>query len=92
MVQQKLKICAYPVSFKGSDLSSVDWEADAAIVSLFNPRQQRWNDHFTLEGVRILPLSPHGRVTVSLLKMNAIERIRERRLLVELGVYPCKLS
>jgi HNH endonuclease len=81
--------CYWCNSFKGSDLSSVDWDEDRAIVPLFNPRQQRWDDHFRLDGVRIIPLTAPGRVTAFLLQLNAPERIQERRLLLELGVYPC---
>jgi hypothetical protein len=82
--------CYWCNSYKGSDISSVDWDVDRAIVPLFNPREQEWNDHFQLEGLRIIPLTATGRVTVFLLQMNSVERIKERRLLVELGIYPCK--
>jgi len=82
--------CYWCNSFKGSDLSSVDWDEGGAIVPLFNPRQQSWDDHFQLDGLRIVPLTAVGRVTASLLQMNAPQRIRERRLLIELGVYPCR--
>lgn len=82
--------CYWCNSFKGSDLSSVDWDFDKAVVTLFNPCTQNWDDHFRLEGLRILPLTSTGRVTVSLLQMNEPERIKERRLLIELGVYPCQ--
>lgn len=81
--------CFWCNSFKGSDLSSVDWEADGAMVSLFNPRCQNWSDHFRLDGFRIVPLTAHGRVTVALLQMNEPRRIQERRILIALGVYPC---
>jgi hypothetical protein len=83
--------CYWCNSFKGSDLSSVDWAGDGTIVPLFNPRQQLWVDHFQIDGVRIVPRTATGRVTVFLLQMNAPERIKERRLLLELGVYPCPL-
>jgi hypothetical protein len=82
--------CYWCNSYKGSDISSVDWDVDRAIVPLFNPREQQGDDHFRLEGIRIVPLTATGRVTVFLLQLNAVERIKERRLLVELGVYPCK--
>lgn len=49
-----------------------------------------WDEHFQLDGVRIIPLTATGRVTVYLLQLNAFERIEERRLLLELGVYPCR--
>jgi len=82
--------CYWCNSYKGSDLSSVDWEQGRVIVPLFNPREQKWEDHFDLDGLNIMPLTASGRVTVSLLQMNAPERIKERRLLIELGVYPCQ--
>ncbi len=81
--------CYWCNSYKGSDISSVDWAANGEIVPLYNPRQQNWDDHFHLEGVRIVPVTATGRVTVSLLQLNAPERIKERRVLSELGVYPC---
>lgn len=82
--------CYWCNSFKGSDLSSVDWAEDGAIVPLYNPRHEDWTTHFRLDGLRIVPLTPTGRVTVTLLQMNAPERISERRLLLQLGAYPCR--
>jgi hypothetical protein len=82
--------CYWCNSFKGSDLSSVDWDGDQSIVPLYHPRQQAWLEHFQVDGLRIVPLTATGRVTVFLLQLNAVERIKERRVLVELGVYPCR--
>ena len=81
--------CYWCNSYKGSDLSSVDWSAGDQIVPLFNPRQQSWLDHFELRGVRIHPLTAPGRVTVFLLRLNSHERVEERELLIALGDYPC---
>lgn len=39
-------------------------------VPLFNPRIQRWNEHFRWDGVRIVPLTATGRATVVALAMN----------------------
>ncbi len=82
--------CYWCNSYKGSDLSSVDWDVDNSIVPLFNPRQQTWDEHFLLDGVRIVPLTAVGRVTVFLLQLNAPERIKDRKVLIELGTYPCQ--
>lgn len=81
--------CYWCNSYKGSDLSSVDWATDRQIVPLFNPRQQTWSDHFTIDGSYIKPLTATGRVTSSLLRFNAPERIEERELLINLHTYPC---
>jgi hypothetical protein len=72
---------------KGSDFASFDPETET-VTLLFNPRRQRWHDHFRFEGARIVPLSPEGRVTVFILKLNDELRIRARRALIEAGRYP----
>jgi hypothetical protein len=72
---------------KGSDFGSFDPET-GQITPLFNPRQQVWDDHFRLEGARIIPLSPEGRVTVFVLKLNDEIRVRARRALLQAGRYP----
>jgi 5-methylcytosine-specific restriction endonuclease McrA len=77
-------------SYKGSDLSSVDWGFGDAIIPLFNPRQQQWSDHFRLKGSFVQPLTATGRVTVFLLRFNTPERLEERELLIALGNYPCQ--
>jgi hypothetical protein len=72
---------------KGSDFASFDPETET-VTLLFNLRRQHWRDHFRLEGARIVPLSPEGRVTVFILKLNDELRIRTRRALIEAGRYP----
>ena len=72
---------------KGSDFASFDPDT-GQIGLLFNPRRQQWADHFRLDGERILPLTPEGRVTVFVLKLNDELRIRERRALIEAQRYP----
>lgn len=39
-------------------------------VTLFNPRRQRWSDHFRWEAATIVPLTVTGRATVAALGMN----------------------
>jgi hypothetical protein len=72
---------------KGSDLCSLDLET-GQIVQLFHPRQFQWVDHFRLKGALLEPLTPIGRVTVTLLKINSDERIEERELFLQVGNYP----
>ena len=74
---------------KGSDFASFDPETEQVTI-LFNPRTQVWSDHFQLDGARIIPLSPEGRVTVFVLAPNDAIRIRARRALIEAGRYPQK--
>ena len=39
-------------------------------VRLFNPRTQSWDEYFRWDGVRVVPLTPTGRATVTALAMN----------------------
>jgi hypothetical protein len=71
---------------KGTDIASIDSKT-GGITRLLNPRQDRWSDHFRIENGRIIPTSPVGRVTASLLKLNTAERIAERLQLLALGRY-----
>lgn len=72
---------------KGSDIASVDIET-GQIVRLFNPRLDRWTDHFRLEDGRIVPLTPIGRVTEYMLQLNRPQTVQARRWLIEAGRYP----
>ena len=72
---------------KGSDLGSVDSET-GNLTPLYNPRAQKWSEHFLLHGAVIVPRSAEGRVTVALLKMNAPDRIRVRQALADSARYP----
>lgn len=48
-------------------------------VRLFNPRLDRWSDHFRWSSYRIVPLTPVGRATVNALDLNHARRIRIRQ-------------
>lgn len=61
-------------------------------MPLFNPRRQRWSEHFQLNRAHIEPLTAEGRVTVFLLRLNDSERIVERELLIPLDRYPYTTS
>jgi hypothetical protein len=65
---------------KGTDIGSVDRES-RNFVRLFNPRMDRWNEHFVMDGVRVIGLTEIGHVTVTLLRFNGSARLQERLLL-----------
>lgn len=62
---------------KGSDLTSFDPQTQQ-LNPLFNPRRQLWMEHFAYEGVRIVGLTPEGRTTINLLRLNSDDRLIER--------------
>lgn len=68
--------------FKGSDIASID-VVTGEMARLFNPRTQRWSDHFHMqEDGHIVPLTAVGRVTETLLRFNLPERLEVRARLL----------
>ncbi|MBW4522191.1 MAG: HNH endonuclease [Scytolyngbya sp. HA4215-MV1] len=63
---------------KGTDLGSFDPETNQ-FSFLFNPRSQRWLEHFQIQNAQIIGISPEGRTTAFLLQLNTPERIAERQ-------------
>lgn len=72
--------------FKGTNVSSID--SAGAIVRLFHPRSDRWENHFRLTGAVIEPLTATAEATAKLLRLNSADRVIERKLLQRLGSYP----
>ncbi|MBD2494349.1 HNH endonuclease [Nostoc sp. FACHB-280] len=65
---------------KGTDLGSFDPQT-GVFSFLFNPRTQKWSEHFSFSELTIVGLRDVGRTTVHLLQMNNEERITERQRL-----------
>ena len=61
---------------------------DRRFVRLFNPRIDDWHEHFRLAGGRIELQTDIGEATVTLLRFNAPDRVIQRRVLQQIGVYP----
>jgi len=79
--------CARCKRAKGTDVGSV-WPERGEFTRLFNPRIDRWTEHFALEGARIIGRTEIGIATARLLRLNDDERVLERLLLQRLGDYP----
>ncbi len=74
--------------YKGSDIGSIDIETHQ-FAHLFNARTMIWSEHFRLNVNVIEPLTPEGRVTVFLLRLNSEARLIRREQLIEMNRYPC---
>jgi HNH endonuclease len=59
-------------------------------VPLYNPRGQRWNEHFSWseDYLRITGLTPIGRVTVEAMQLNRDGLVNMRRVLYAIGEHP----
>jgi hypothetical protein len=79
--------CAFCNRFKGSDLGSI-LPATGQLQRFFNPRTDRWAEHFVLRDALIQPLDGIGDVTARILAFNSPERLLERTALIAVGRYP----
>ena len=70
--------------YKGTNLSSID-PLNQQRADLFDPRRDSWNEHFRWNGPVVSGLTPIGRATVRLLRMNAKQRIELRQWLFDEG-------
>jgi hypothetical protein len=55
------------------------------MVRLFDPRRDRWSEHFKFDGSRIVGLTAVGRTTARVLQMNSDDRVELRAVLTDLG-------
>ena len=62
------------------------------IVSMFHPNRQNWPDHFRWsdDSLQIMGISPTGRATVHLLRLNRSKLRTARRFWLEIGHHPLK--
>jgi len=75
---------------KGENVAALDPQTGDP-TRLYNPRQQVWGDHFELQpDATITGLTPPGRTTVTVLRYNEDERVKQRLGERAAGNYPCK--
>nr|AUN37149.1 hypothetical protein [uncultured bacterium] len=87
-ISQNLALACFDCNrFKGSDIASID-KVSGKLTALFNPRTQNWKEHFSIKNGKVIPLTPIGRVTTRLLKLNSVKRIEVRKTLSKAGLYP----
>jgi hypothetical protein len=70
---------------KGPNIAGID-PASNLMSRLFNPRADRWEEHFRLEGATIVGLTAIGRTTVAVLNMNQPYAIAARAALIDSGI------
>jgi len=79
--------CVFCNRHKGTDIASI-YPPTGELVRLFNPREDRWPDHFRIEGAQIVPLTKIGELTARILGFNVSDRILERQALLSSARYP----
>ena len=71
---------------KGPNIASVDPNS-GEIVRLFNPRVDRWSEHFQLQAATLIGLTAIGRASALLHKLNSPQRLQARLRLIESGLW-----
>lgn len=81
--------CSLCNAFKGDRIGGQDSET-GRLTRLFDPRRQVWMEHFSWshDNSLIVPLTPTGRVTVELLRLNRPVLVRSRKLWTLAGWHP----
>lgn len=82
--------CAPCNRAKGSDVGSVS--TFGGFTRFYDPRIDRWSDHFRLEGTSIDPLTAIGEVTARILGFNDSARLHEREEMIRFGKYPSEAA
>jgi len=78
--------CPFCNRHKGPNLSGIDPQTDV-MERLFDPRHDRWAQHFELRGAVITGRTPVGRTTVDVLCINAEKMVILRTQLIGLGIW-----
>ncbi len=76
--------------FKGPNVAALD-PATGEATKLYDPRHQKWDEHFHINPDATLSgISPEGRATIVVLRINEENRVKQRRTAMILGEYPCQ--
>ena len=75
--------------FKGPRQEALD-AVTGRMVPLFHPRRQHWAEHFSWEddGVMLRGVTPSGRATLAVLRLNNPWLVQARRIWILVGLQP----
>ncbi|HRF98177.1 MAG TPA: HNH endonuclease signature motif containing protein [Aggregatilineales bacterium] len=78
-------------AYKKDAIEAIDPQTNT-MQPLFNPRQQRWNDHFQWDktGTQMIGLTAIGRCTIEKLRINDAGMIQARHNWILTGLHPPK--
>lgn len=72
---------------KGPNIAGID-PATKDKSYLFDPRSDHWAEHFRWEEANLNGLTPKGRTTIELLRINESHRVALRHQLILEGAFP----
>jgi hypothetical protein len=77
----------YCNSYKGPNIAGRDPES-GALVLLYHPRSDVWDEHFQWDGPALTGRTPIGRTTIDVLGINAPDCVLLRASLIREGLFP----
>jgi hypothetical protein len=77
-----LSLASIAIATKGKTLLA-SIQKNGALVRLFHPRRDIWNEHFAWDGPRLIALTSIGRVTNGVLATNDFEMVALRGALLD---------
>jgi len=83
--------CVFCNRYKGSDIASLK-PGTNELVRFYNPRIDRWREHFQLNGVVIDSSTEIGEATARILQMNQDDQLLEREVLTRRKRYPSEAA
>jgi len=79
--------CVFCNRAKGTDIGALSPKT-GKLTRLFNPRADRWSEHFLIDGPNIVGFTEIGLATAAILQFNIVDRILERQSLIRANRFP----
>jgi hypothetical protein len=85
---ENLALACVSCSLRKGARQNLEDSETGKVVSIFNPRQQVWKEHFAWNGVQVVGLTATGRATVQALDLNRATMLAIRAEEELLGRHP----
>lgn len=87
-IAENLALACVSCSLRKGARQNLEDSETGKVVSIFNPRQQVWKEHFDWNGVQVVGLTATGRATVQALDLNRATMLAIRAEEELLGRHP----
>lgn len=87
-IAENLALACVSCSLRKGARQNLEDSETGEVVSIFNPRQQAWKEHFDWNGVEVVGLTATGRATVQALDLNRATMLAIRAEEELLGRHP----
>ncbi|MGQ4646510.1 HNH endonuclease [Lyngbya aestuarii] len=87
-IAKNLALACVSCSLRKGARQNLEDSETGKVVSIFNPRQQVWKEHFDWNGVQVVGLTATGRATVQSLDLNRATMLAIRAEEKLLGRHP----